>query len=186
MQKAAEHLGYDARVTSDPRDVEAAGKVIFPGVGAFGDAMRELDARGLRDTLTKVIRQGKPFLGICLGLQLLFESSEESPGVAGLGVFRGSVPRFQGAVKIPHMGWNQIAVRDRACPIFKGIPDGSFMYFVHSYYVSPKDASIVACETSYSGDFASAVWKDNVYATQFHPEKSQATGLKILKAFCEQ
>lgn len=184
VQKAVEHVGACGVVTSNPREVAKAEKVIFPGVGAFGDAMAELEKRELTAPILESIRSGKPFLGICLGLQLLFESSRENPGVKGFGVFKGTVDKFEGDFKIPHMGWNQIRIKNKACPILKEAVDGTYYYFVHSYYVAPKDASIAACTTSYGKDFVSMVWKDNIYATQFHLEKSQENGLKILKAFC--
>lgn len=185
VQKAVEYVGFPGIVTSDPREVSRAEKVIFPGVGAFGDAMAELEKRGLTEPIMESIRTGRPFLGICLGLQLLFESSEENPGVTGFGVFKGTVERFIGDFKIPHMGWNQVRVKDRSCPILKDIADGAYLYFVHSYYVVPKDPAITACTTDYGKEFVSMVWKDNIYATQFHPEKSQENGLRILKAFCQ-
>jgi glutamine amidotransferase len=146
--------------------------------------MAELEKRGLTAPILESIRSGKPFLGICLGLQLLFESSQENPGVRGFGVFKGAVEKFAGDFKIPHMGWNQIRIRNKACPILKDIADGTYLYFVHSYYVAPRDTAIAACTTDYGNDFVSMVWKDNIYATQFHPEKSQENGLKILRNFC--
>lgn len=184
VQKAVEHVGSAGIVTSDPQVVARARKVIFPGVGAFGDAMAELEKRGLTAPILESIRSGKPFLGICLGLQLLFESSLENPGVKGFGILKGTVDKFVGDFKIPHMGWNQVRIKNKACPILKEIADGTYLYFVHSYYVAPRDPAIVACTTGYGNDFVSMVWKDNIYATQFHPEKSQEHGLKILKAFC--
>jgi len=184
VQKAVEHVGAAGIVTADPREVERAEKVIFPGVGAFGDAMAELEKRRLTAPILESIKSGKPFLGICLGLQLLFESSQENPGVRGLGILSGTVEKFAGDFKIPHMGWNRIGIKNRACPILQDTADGTYLYFVHSYYVVPRDQAIAACTTGYGTDFVSMVWKDNIYATQFHPEKSQENGLKILKAFC--
>ena len=195
VSKALESLGASVRVSGDPAEVSRADKLILPGVGAFQAAMRELSARGLVESVRRAIAQGTPYLGICLGLQLLFEESEEGKGVAGLGVLRGRVRRFDPSghgLKVPHMGWNQIARRQEAvssrpngCPVLEGIPDGSFVYFVHSYYAEPTDPSVTALETDYGGRFASMVWRDNLYATQFHPEKSQAVGLRLLKNFID-
>ncbi len=193
VSKALESLGASVRVSSDPAEVSRADKVILPGVGAFPSAMRELSARGLVESVRQAIAKGTPYLGICLGLQLLFEESEEGKGASGLGVLRGRVRRFDTnghGLKVPHMGWNQITRRQEAvgsrqngCPVLQGIPDGSFVYFVHSYYVEPTDPSVTALETDYGGRFASMVWRGNLYATQFHPEKSQAIGLKLLENF---
>jgi glutamine amidotransferase len=188
VQKALEEVGAKTRVTSDPSDLKRCNKVVFPGVGAFGDAMKELRRRGLVDPIKDAIADGKPFLGLCLGLQLLFEKSEEAPGVKGLCVLRGEVKRFRfpkNWQKVPHMGWNSIVNKARGpgARILKGIPDGSYVYFVHSYYVKPKDKNSILTMTDYGIDFVSGVCKNNVYGLQFHPEKSQALGLKILKNF---
>mgnify|MGYP001610259754 FL=1 len=192
VSKALESLGASVRVSSEPMRVAAADKLILPGVGAFPAAMQELSARGLVEPITQFIKSGKPYLGICLGLQLLFESSEEGEGAAGLGVLNGAVKRFAPAAsrKVPHMGWNQVARRQTAegrrqdgCPLLAGIPDGSFVYFVHSYYAEPAERGITALETDYGVRFAAMVWRDHLYATQFHPEKSQAIGLQLLKNF---
>ncbi len=198
VSKALESLGAKVRVSNDPQDVARADKVILPGVGAFPAAMRELAARALIEPIKTAIGSGKPYLGICLGLQLLFESSEEGERARGLGVLPGTVKRFSfdheprttnHELKIPHMGWNQVSPQSpvhspqRGCPLLKGIPDGSFFYFVHSYYANPKDRSVVALEADYGGRFAAMVWRDNLYATQFHPEKSQTVGLKLLENF---
>lgn len=194
VSKAFESLGAEVLVSSDPREVERAEKLVLPGVGAFPAAMRELSARRLAEPLKIAIAKGTPYLGICLGLQLLFERSDEGEGAAGLGVLAGNVKRFalgpQSTVhsprmKIPHMGWNQIARTSRRddCPLLRGIPDQSFVYFVHSYYGQPSDASLIALETEYGTRFASMVWRDRLFATQFHPEKSQAIGLRLLKNF---
>lgn len=191
VQKGFEKVGFDAVVTADPRVVLEADKVVLPGVGAFPDCMRNLEQGGFVEPLLKVIREGRPFLGICLGLQLLFTESEEFGIHKGLDVIPGRVVRFPEGLKeggeglkVPHMGWNQLAIRRRP-PVFTGIEDGTNVYFVHSYYVKPDDESVVAATTGYGIEFCAAVWKDNVVATQFHPEKSQEKGLKILKNFGE-
>ncbi len=193
VAKACAFLGTPARVTSDPKEIARAGKVILPGVGAFGAAMGELKRRRLIEPLLVSVVEGKPFLGLCLGLQLLFESSEESPGVRGLGILPGKVKRFprKKGLKVPHMGWNQIkAVKSEELrvknknPLLRGIPDGAFMYFVHSFYAEPGDRSLVAARTGYGRMFPSVVWDGGrIWATQFHPEKSQKWGLRILKNF---
>lgn len=198
VQKALEVSGAKAKVTSNPLDIEKADKLVFPGVGAFGEAMHELKRRDLIDPIKDAIRSGKTFLGLCLGLQLLFEASDEDPGVKGLSMFKGEVKRFKfpktRALKVPHMGWNSITrgaggkgpgsrVKGPGSGILKGVPDGSYMYFVHSYYVKPEDKSIALTMTDYGIDFVSGIHKDNIYALQFHPEKSQELGLKILKNF---
>jgi len=188
VRKALEVVGAKAKVSSCAADILKAKKIVFPGVGSFGEAMKELNKRKLVKPIKDAIAAGKPFLGLCLGLQLLFETSEEAPGVKGLGILEGKVKRFRlKGLKVPHMGWNQIT-RGAACRVWQGkilenVPSGSYMYFVHSYYVKPKDRKVVLTTTNYGIDFASGVCKDNVYALQFHPEKSQATGLKILKNF---
>ena len=194
VSKALEALGASVRVSSSPQELASADKVILPGVGAFPAAMRELSARGLVDPIKASIASGKPYLGICLGLQLLFEESDEGERTPGFGVLKGRVKKFAangGApLKVPHMGWNQIAQGQGAggkgqgkCPLLQEIPDGSFFYFVHSYYAAPADRSVVALETEYGDRFASMVWRDRLFATQFHPEKSQALGLKLLENF---
>ena len=195
VSKALESLGAAVHVSSDPQAVATAEKLILPGVGAFPAAMRELGARGLIKPIKAAIKNHTPYLGICLGLQLLFEDSEEGEGARGLGILAGQVRRFKlngSALKVPHMGWNQVIRSQRSevrgqneCPLLKDIPDGSFLYFVHSYYGEPTDRSVVALETEHGVPFASMVWRDNLYATQFHPEKSQAVGLKLLKNFIE-
>ena len=171
-------------VTSDPYEIERAEKVVLPGVGNFGAVMERLEP--LRDVILDSINDGKPFLGICLGLQLLFEGSEESLGKPGLGVFRGEVVRFRG-VRTPHIGWNQLWKR-RDCPLFEGIKDGAYFYFVHSYYALPEREEIIAGVTDYGSRgreiiFTSAVCRENVYAVQFHPEKSGKNGLRVMANF---
>src|SRR3954447_24763650 len=186
VQKGFEKVGHAATITSDPRELAAAEKVVLPGVGAFGDAMAELKRRQLVGPIREAIASGKPFLGICLGLQLLFDVGYEGGEFEGLGVFRGKVVRFDLAppLKVPHMGWNKGAIKIRA-PALEGIADGTFFYFVHSYYVVPEDPRIVAIETEYGHPFCAAIASGNLFAAQFHPEKSQAEGLKILKNFAK-
>ncbi len=186
VEKALLRVGCDARLTQDPAAILAADAIVVPGVGAFGDCMRNLNRFGLADVIRECIASGKPFLGICLGLQLLFEESEESPGVPGLGVFAGKVQLFRHDLKIPQIGWNQIKVQGTPPPHLAGVPDGSNVYFVHSYHVSPADESIIATTTDYGYEFASSVWRDNVFACQFHPEKSQHIGLRILDNFRQE
>jgi len=186
VQKAFEKVGHQAVVTSDPARVAAAEKVVLPGVGAFEDAIAELRRLGLVKPVLDAIDSGKPFLGICLGLQLLFDVGYENGRHKGLGVLRGEVVRFQlpKGFTVPHMGWNQLAIR-RPAPILRGLDEGAYAYFVHSYYVVPADRNVIATETDYGGPFCSMIWRDNVFATQFHPEKSQSDGLKILRNFAE-
>jgi len=186
VQKGFEKVGHQAVVTSDPKVLSSAAKVVLPGVGAFEDAMAELRCRELVKPVLAAIDSGKPFLGICLGLQLLFDVGYENGRHEGLGVLRGEVVRFElpKGFSVPHMGWNQLIIR-RPAPVLAGLADGTYVYFVHSYYVAPKDAEVIATETDYGGPFCSMIWRDNVYATQFHPEKSQADGLRILKNFAD-
>lgn len=196
VQKAIEVAGARAKVTSNPKDLEKAEKIVFPGVGAFGEAMAELRRRRLADPIAAALGKGKPFLGLCLGLQLLFEKSEEAPGVKGLSILKGKSKRFNfsgsalgemGSLKVPHMGWNTISGRPLHITgrpaILRGVPDGTYVYFVHSYYVIPEDMNIVLTTTRYGISFVSGIWKDNIYAFQFHPEKSQSVGLKVLRNF---
>jgi len=191
VQKAFEWLGARAQVTGSPTAIRRAGRLVLPGVGAFGDAMRELRRRRLVEPLLARIYAGAPFLGLCLGLQLLFEASEESPGVRGLGIMRGRVRRLprprpgDGSLKVPHIGWNQLRrSRDAdGCPVLLGVPNGAFVYFVHSYYAAPADRRLVVAWTTYGCRFPSVIWCENVAATQFHPEKSQQVGLTILKDY---
>ena len=187
VSKALELLGAPVKVSDKPADVEQAHKLILPGVGSFPAAMQELSSRNLIEPVKKAIAAGKPYLGICLGLQLLFESSEEGAG-SGLNVLPGRVRRFsteKSGLKVPHMGWNQIHRRREDCPLLNGIPDESFFYFVHSYYPVPAVSSYTVLETDYGGPFASMVWNKQVFATQFHPEKSQTVGLQLLKNFVD-
>ena len=191
VQKGFERVGCEALVTADPKVVLEADKIVLPGVGAFPDCMRNLEEGGFIEPLLRVIREGRPFLGICLGLQLLFTESEEFGVHQGLNVIPGRVVRFpEGmaesgeALKVPHMGWNQLAVKRRPAA-FDGIEEGANFYFVHSFYVAPEDAGVVATTTTYGIEFCSSIWKDNIVATQFHPEKSQEKGLRILKNFGE-
>jgi len=189
VQKAFEKVGCHAVVSADPKIAAQADKLVLPGVGAFRDCMRNLTEGGFVAPIKAHIGTGKPFLGICLGLQLLFTESEEFGRHRGLGIIPGKVVRFPACareggepLKVPHMGWNRIAIR-RAAPLYQGVPDGSFVYFVHSYYVVPDDPEVIATETGYGRPFCSSIWRDNVMATQFHPEKSQAVGLRMLKNF---
>jgi glutamine amidotransferase len=186
VQKGFERVGVAAEVTRDAAVIERAAGVVLPGVGAFGACMDNLRAYGLVDAVRRVVERGTPFLGICLGLQLLFEESEEFGPVPGLGLLRGRVVRFRAGddpdLRIPHMGWNQIRAR-QAAPALAGIADGAHVYFVHSYYIEPADPGIVATTTDYGGEFVSAIARDNLFACQFHPEKSQRVGLAILRNF---
>lgn len=184
VQKALEKVGAQAVVTDDPALVRRADKVVLPGVGAFADAMHELSQRGLVSPVLEAIDSGKPLLGICLGLQLLFQTSYEDGVHRGLGVFDGEVVRFQvpKQYSVPHMGWNQIRIRRRA-PILEGVDDGAYFYFVHSYYVVAGRDDVVAATTDYPEPFCSMIWRDRLFATQFHPEKSQTIGLRVLENF---
>jgi glutamine amidotransferase len=182
VEKGFLKVGVDAKVVTDPRSVNDAEAIVLPGVGAFRDCMKNLDQMKLIEPILKSVRNGKPYLGICLGLQMLFTESEEFGVYKGLDVLKGKVVRFQVDLKVPHMGWNTVRLLEKP-PIFDGINDESYFYFVHSYYVAPDDEGIIAGTTDYGMTFTSMVWKDNIIATQFHPEKSQDTGLKILKNF---
>jgi len=190
VQKGFERMGHEAVVTRDPGAILNAARVVLPGVGAFPDCMRNLEQYGLIEAVHKSIRSGKPFLGICLGLQLLFTEGEEFGVHKGLDVIKGRVIRFNSQdsrfkdLKVPHMGWNTVTIKRRP-PALKDIPDNSHFYFVHSYYVVPEDTGVIATTTSYGTEFVSSVWRDNIFAVQFHPEKSQALGLSILKRFGE-
>ncbi len=185
VNKALQLYGAKTIVTNSPKDIELCDKVVLPGVGAFADAMSELEKRDLVAHLIAHIKNKKPFLGICLGMQLLFKESQEARGCRGLGVFKGMVRRFteNKSLKVPHIGWNQLEETKGDCPILKGIPDNPYVYFCHSYYPEPSDKNIIAAVTDYGFNFGSVLWQDNIYGVQFHPEKSQAVGLKILENF---
>lgn len=185
VEKGFLMAGVDAEVTNSPHTVERADGVVLPGVGAFRDCMRELTDLKLTDAIVANISRGKPYLGICLGLQVLFSESEEFGTCRGIDIFRGKVLKFpRSDLKVPHMGWNVVNFQ-RDNPLLSGIPEGSYFYFVHSFYVSPDDSSIISATTDYGLDFTSMVWKDNVFAVQFHPEKSQTLGLRVLRNFGE-
>ncbi|MEN3001343.1 MAG: imidazole glycerol phosphate synthase subunit HisH [Armatimonadota bacterium] len=186
VQKAFEALGAPAQITADPATIRTADAVVLPGVGAFGAAMARLHEAGLVAPLRAIIENGKPFLGICLGLQLLFESSEESPGVEGLGVLRGRVVGFQShgsfPLPVPHIGWNQL-LPVPSCPLWQGMPEQAFVYFVHSFYPEPAEPRLITAWCDYGVRFPCAVQQGNLFAVQFHPEKSGAVGLSILRNF---
>ena len=187
VEKALLSMGETPVLTRDPEVILQADHIILPGVGSFGDAMENLNKFGLIDVIHEAINRKIPFLGICLGLQLLFESSEETPGVAGLGILKGKIVRIPEGpgLKIPHMGWNSLNVREGAS-LFKGLEKEPYVYFVHSYYLQAKDPKIVAATTEYGVTIHASVEKENVFACQFHPEKSSKTGLAILKNFLAQ
>jgi glutamine amidotransferase len=183
VEKGFLKVGVDARVTNSPEAVREADGVVLPGVGAFKDCMKELTDLNLTGAVIEAVNGGKPYLGICLGLQVLFSESLEFGRCRGLDIFRGRVLRFsEGDLKVPHMGWNEMNIRNDN-PLLSGIPDRSYFYFVHSFYVAPDDDTIIAGSTDYGIEFASMVWKENVFAVQFHPEKSQSLGLRVLKNF---
>jgi glutamine amidotransferase len=183
VEKGFLRVGVDVMVTSDPEEVEMADGIVLPGVGAFRDCMRELKNLSLVDTIVDSIKKGKPYLGICLGLQVLFSESEEFGRCRGFDILSGRVVRFKvDDLKVPHMGWNQIRIR-KDNPLLRGIEDNAYFYFVHSYYVVPDDESIISTTTDYGTEFTSMIWKDNIYAVQFHPEKSQRMGLQMLRNF---
>ena len=185
VQKAVEKIGAEAVITSDPSTIAKADRIILPGVGAFRDAIKALHDHNLADPIKEAIAADKPFLGICLGLQLLLEVSYEDGEFAGLSIVPGKVRRFElpAELKIPHMGWNQLQLTDSDNPLFKGISSDAWFYFVHSYYVDPTDEAWVAGRTDYGIQFVSSIRRGNVFATQFHPEKSQTAGLQLLKNF---
>ena len=188
VEKALLKVGADVRVTGSPADLKDARAVVLPGVGAFDDCITAMQRQELLGGVKDFIATGRPFLGICVGYQALFEKSEEfNSCAAGLAIFKGNVVRFPARPgwKIPQIGWNQIELTRPDCPLFRGIANGSHVYFVHSFFPQPQDESIVATRTEYGENFASAVWRGNVFATQFHPEKSQAVGLTLLKNFVD-
>lgn len=186
VQKAFEQVGQPATITADPEVVRAAPKLVLPGVGAFCDGIAKLRETGLTEVIRDFIQSGRPFLGICLGLQFLFTRSHEDGVFEGMNLFEGDVVRFDNhpGLKVPHMGWNQLHFTGD-CPLFRGLSDGDSVYFVHSYYAKPVDRSIVAAEADYPTPFVAAIWRDNVFATQFHPEKSQHVGLTMLRNFAQ-
>ena len=185
VQKALEHVGAEATITNSASEIAAADRLILPGVGAFRDAIREIQTRNLVKPIKDFIASGRPFLGICLGLQLLFDVSEEGGVYEGLGVLPGRVVRFDlpAEYKVPHMGWNRVKQEQTGLAVFDGLPVDPYFYFVHSYYVRPDDASLCWLSSDYGGAFCAAVARDNVMATQFHPEKSQKHGLQLLENF---
>lgn len=189
VAKALAHVGGAPLVTADPDAIRRADRVVVPGQGAFGDCVAAFARHGLGEAIREVIAAGRPYFGICLGLQVLFDESEENGPVAGLGLLPGRVVRFaptDPAHKVPHMGWNQVTPTHGAEPLLRGIPADAFFYFVHSYYVAPRDPDIVALTCAYAGvEFAAAIRRDNLFACQFHPEKSQAVGLRLLANFVE-
>ncbi|MDD4237339.1 MAG: imidazole glycerol phosphate synthase subunit HisH [Desulfotomaculaceae bacterium] len=182
VQKGFEKMGVEANVVGKPEQVLQARGVVLPGVGAFADAMTNLRSSGMDEAVHRAVEAGKPFLGICLGQQLLFDASEEWGLTRGLGIFRGRVRRLPGGLKVPHMGWNQAEIQ-RPDPLLEGVPQASSFYFVHSYYVDPEEQDVVLTRTEYGVHFASIVGRKNVYGIQFHPEKSSGMGLKILENF---
>ena len=181
-------VGANVNVIRGPKEMSGTAAVVLPGVGAFDDCLNALQKQELLGGVRDFIQTGKPFLGICVGYQALFERSDEFNSCAvGLDIFKGKVRRFseRPGLKIPQIGWNQLEIAQQECPLFRGIAEGSYVYFVHSFFPEPVDHSIVATRTTYGDSFASSVWKDNVFATQFHPEKSQTIGLQLLKNFVE-
>ena len=188
VHKALLKVGAEVRIAQTPEEMAEARAVVLPGVGAFDDCIHALEKQALIEATQKFIQSGRPFLGICVGYQALFEKSEEfNSCAAGMAIFEGKVVRFsqESGLKIPQIGWNRLEVVQPNCPLFRGVESGVYVYFVHSFFPRPADASIVATRTDYGETFASAVWRDNVFATQFHPEKSQKVGLQLLKNFVE-
>ncbi|MBE3552239.1 MAG: imidazole glycerol phosphate synthase subunit HisH [Kyrpidia tusciae] len=185
VAKGFAKVGVEARVTSDPREVTEADGVVLPGVGAFGDAMFNLRHIGMLDAIRRVVKEGRPLLGICLGMQLLFSESEEHGRHVGLHLIPGKVRRFQGDFKIPHMGWNDLTIRRPDHPLVDGVKNGDFVYFVHSYYAQPQDPGVVVADTDYHLRVPAIVAKDHVMGMQFHPEKSSDIGLRMLRNFAD-
>jgi imidazole glycerol-phosphate synthase subunit HisH len=187
VQKAFQHEGGEAVFVRTPREIAKADGLVLPGVGAFGDCVRSLADSGMWDAVLNWAKSGKPFFGICVGYQMLFDSSEEAPGRKGLGLFEGEVKKFtdRPGQKIPQIGWNTVEVLQPDAPLLAGIASGDFVYYVHSYYVQPRDRSLIALETNYGDTFAAAIARGNLIATQFHPEKSQRAGLQLLRNFVE-
>ncbi len=188
VQKALLHVGAEVELVTTPDGMKEASAVVLPGVGAFDDCINALQKQELLEAARGFIDSGRPFLGICVGYQALFERSQEFNSCArGLGVFPGEVVKFkqEDGLKVPQIGWNEIEITQEDCPLYRGIPNRSHVYFVHSFYPQPTDDSIVATRTNYGGEFSSSVWRDNVFATQFHPEKSQSVGLKLLRNFVD-
>lgn len=188
VHKALLKVGADIRIARLPKEMADARAVVLPGVGAFDDCIHAMEKQSLLEASREFIRSGRPFLGICVGYQALFEKSEEFNSCAGgLGIFQGKVVRFPNGngLKVPQIGWNQLEIVQPQCPLFRGVENGSYVYFVHSFFPRPADSSVVATRTSYGETFASSAWQDNVFATQFHPEKSQKVGLQLLKNFVE-
>ena len=183
VQAGLEHVGQKTFITDDPKKVAGAPAVVLPGVGAFADAIKRLEETGLGEAFREAVQSGKPCLGICLGLQLLFTKSEEGGLYRGLDIIPGKVIRFSNQLKVPHMGWNQLDIKKPNMLIFDDIAAGSYMYFVHSYYVQPEDPDVIAAATEYGISFTSMIAKGNLFATQFHPEKSQKVGLRLLRNF---
>lgn len=183
VSNACRFLELDSKIIKKPKEMDDCKAVLLPGVGAFGDCMSHLVQHDYIAAIHKWVNAGKPLMGICLGLQAMFEKSEETPGVEGLGLFKGEVKRFEVDLKVPQIGWNRLRQIKADCPMFEGISDREFFYLVHSFYVVPEDPSVAAGMTDYGIEYCSCVWKDNVFATQFHPEKSQAVGLQMLKNF---
>jgi glutamine amidotransferase len=189
VQNAFAKVGYKTVITDNPNLIKKAGAIVLPGVGAFRDAIKFLKDKKIDKELIKAVKEGKPFLGICLGMQLLFTFSEESGLFDGLNIIPGRVKRFPASVKCPHLGWDKIKFTYNSNhsinPIFKGVLDGSYFYFVHSYYCEPVNPQVIYSTTDYGLDFSSSIWKGNLFGVQFHPEKSSKSGLKILKNFGE-
>ncbi|MFA6350251.1 MAG: imidazole glycerol phosphate synthase subunit HisH [Candidatus Omnitrophota bacterium] len=185
VKKALEKFGAQAVVADNARTLLDADKAILPGVGAFDDAIRSMDKNGMTKAMLDFVKSGRPFLGICLGMQILFEKSQEASSTKGLGLLKGKVIRFpkKKGFKVPQMGWNQLDIANNDCPLLKGVNDKSYVYFCHSYYPVPAEKRVSAATTSYAAKFTSVAWLDNVYGVQFHPEKSQDTGLRMIENF---